>query len=131
MDQLGRGPANAMTQSRFVEEVMSLDGVAVSVTVVALPLIWLTGLDPQLAVLLSAVLAATDAAAVFSVLRRVPILPRLRIGRWVTIGAGAVVTRDVPDFSVVAGNPARVLRDRRALEQRGQCIEEGRLRQGL
>jgi potassium/hydrogen antiporter len=53
-------------------------GVAVSVTVVALPLIWLTDLDPTLAVLLSAVLAATDAAAVFSVLRQVPILPRLR-----------------------------------------------------
>lgn len=53
-------------------------GVAVSVTAVALPLIWLTGLEPELAVLLSAVLAATDAAAVFSVLRRVSILPRLR-----------------------------------------------------
>lgn len=53
-------------------------GVAVSVTVVALPLIWLTDLDPEVAVLLSVVLAATDAAAVFSVLRRVPVLPRLR-----------------------------------------------------
>ncbi|MFM1964974.1 MAG: hypothetical protein RL134_699 [Actinomycetota bacterium] len=53
-------------------------GVAVSVTAVALPLIWLTGMEPQLAVLLSVVLAATDAAAVFSVLRRVSILPRLR-----------------------------------------------------
>lgn len=38
------------------------------------------------------------------------ILPRLRIGRWVTIGAGAVVTRDVPDFSVVVGNPARIIK---------------------
>ncbi|WP_025111961.1 acetyltransferase [Pseudomonas sp. H1h] len=38
------------------------------------------------------------------------ILPRLRIGRWVTIGAGAVVTKDVPDFSVVAGNPARIIK---------------------
>lgn len=53
-------------------------GVAVSITVVALPLIWWAGLDPRLAILLSAVLAATDAAAVFSVLRRVPIMPRLR-----------------------------------------------------
>ena len=53
-------------------------GVAVSITVVALPLIWLAGLEPQLAILLSGVLAATDAAAVFSVLRRVPIMPRLR-----------------------------------------------------
>jgi len=38
------------------------------------------------------------------------ILPRLKIGKWATIGAGAVVTRDVPDFSVVVGNPARILK---------------------
>ena len=35
------------------------------------------------------------------------ILPGLTIGRWAMIGAGAVVTRDVPDFALVAGNPAR------------------------
>jgi sugar O-acyltransferase (sialic acid O-acetyltransferase NeuD family) len=35
------------------------------------------------------------------------ILPRLKIGRWATIGAGAVVTKDVPDGAVVIGNPAK------------------------
>jgi acetyltransferase-like isoleucine patch superfamily enzyme len=35
------------------------------------------------------------------------LLPRLRIGENSVIGAGAVVTRDVPAGSVVVGNPAR------------------------
>jgi acetyltransferase-like isoleucine patch superfamily enzyme len=42
------------------------------------------------------------------------ILPGVRIGRGARIGAGAVVTRDVPDFAVAAGVPARVLRMRPA-----------------
>lgn len=37
------------------------------------------------------------------------ILPNVRIGSNVIIGAGSIVTKDVPDNSVVAGNPARVI----------------------
>lgn len=37
------------------------------------------------------------------------ILPGIRIGRWAMIGAGAVVTRDVPAYALVAGSPARRL----------------------
>jgi acetyltransferase-like isoleucine patch superfamily enzyme len=35
------------------------------------------------------------------------ILPGIRIGRWAMIGAGAVVTRDVEPYALVAGTPAR------------------------
>jgi acetyltransferase-like isoleucine patch superfamily enzyme len=35
-----------------------------------------------------------------------------RIGRGAVIGAGSVVTRDIPDYAIAAGNPARVLRFR-------------------
>ncbi len=38
------------------------------------------------------------------------IVAGVTIGRHAIVGAGAVVTRNVPDFAVVAGNPARVLR---------------------
>jgi acetyltransferase-like isoleucine patch superfamily enzyme len=31
----------------------------------------------------------------------------LNIGRWALIGSGSVVTKDVPDFALVVGNPAR------------------------
>ena len=36
-----------------------------------------------------------------------------RIGRDAIVGAGAVVTADVPDFQIAAGVPARIVRDRR------------------
>lgn len=38
------------------------------------------------------------------------ILPNVVIGENAMVGAGSVVTRDVPPNSIVAGNPARVLR---------------------
>ena len=38
------------------------------------------------------------------------ILPGVTIGSNVVIGAGSVVTKDIPDWSLAAGNPCRVLR---------------------
>lgn len=40
---------------------------------------------------------------------QVIILPGVIIGDHSIIGAGAVVTKDVPDFAVVAGNPAKIV----------------------
>lgn len=37
------------------------------------------------------------------------ILPNVRIGEWSIIGAGSVVTKDIPPHSVAAGNPAQVI----------------------
>ncbi|MGI8868779.1 MAG: acyltransferase [Mycobacteriales bacterium] len=42
------------------------------------------------------------------------VLDGVRIGSHSIVGAGAVVTKDVPGWSVVAGNPARIIGDRRA-----------------
>ena len=44
---------------------------------------------------------------------RVIILPGVHIGTGAILGAGAVVTKDVPDYAVVGGNPARVLKMRK------------------
>ena len=41
------------------------------------------------------------------------ILPGVRIGAHAIVGAGAVVTSDVPAYAIAAGVPARVLRSRR------------------
>jgi acetyltransferase-like isoleucine patch superfamily enzyme len=42
--------------------------------------------------------------------QNVCVLPGVRIGKHCVVGAGAVVTRDVPDFSVAVGCPAVVIR---------------------
>ena len=48
---------------------------------------------------------------------RVIVLPGVRIGSGCIVGAGAVVTKDVPNYAIVGGNPAKVLRMR--TEQKG------------
>jgi cell volume regulation protein A len=53
-------------------------GVAVTIAVVAIPLIYIFDVDPQVAVLLGTVLSATDAAAVFSIMRRMRVNDRVR-----------------------------------------------------
>jgi acetyltransferase-like isoleucine patch superfamily enzyme len=45
------------------------------------------------------------------------ILAGITIGKNAVIGAGAVVTKDVPDYSIVAGNPAKIIRSFSSAEQ--------------
>lgn len=40
---------------------------------------------------------------------RAVILPGLTVGRWAMVAAGAVVTRNVPDYGLVVGHPARLV----------------------
>lgn len=48
---------------------------------------------------------------------RVIILPGVHIGDGCIIGAGSVVTRDIPPYSVAAGIPAKVIKDRKNAEE--------------
>ena len=59
----------------------------------------------------------------------VVILPGVTIGRGAIIGAGSVVTKDVPPMVIAAGNPCKVIRDitdrDREFYYRDRRIEEG------
>jgi len=58
------------------------------------------------------------------------ILPNVRVGRFAMVGSGAIVTKDVPDFALVVGNPAQVIGKvnelgeviSRGLSSRGQSV---------
>jgi acetyltransferase-like isoleucine patch superfamily enzyme len=41
------------------------------------------------------------------------ILPGVRVGRGAVVGASAVVARDVPDYSLAIGNPAKIIPNKR------------------
>lgn len=38
------------------------------------------------------------------------IIPNINIGKWCVIGAGAIITKDVPDYSLVVGNPGKIIK---------------------
>ncbi len=50
------------------------------------------------------------------------IMPGIRIGNHVVVGAGSVVTKDVPDHSVVVGNPAHIIRTGVVLNEKCQIV---------
>lgn len=54
------------------------------------------------------------------------ILPGVTIGDEVVVAAGAVVTKDVPSNSVVAGNPAKVIKNDIATTKWGIMVNKSR-----
>ncbi len=45
--------------------------------------------------------------------RNVLVMPGVKIGRGSIVAAGAVVTRDVPEYKIVGGVPAKIIKDRK------------------
>ena len=52
------------------------------------------------------------------------IMPGITIGDEVVVGSGAVVTKDVPSNSIVAGNPAKIIKQGIHTKNYGKIIEE-------
>lgn len=61
---------------------------------------------------------------------RATLLPGVTVGKWALVGAGAVVTKDVPDHALVFGNPARIYGyvDRSGQKMTGERQTDGRMR---
>ena len=51
------------------------------------------------------------------------IMPGVKIGNEVIVGAGAVVTKDVPSNCIVAGNPAKIIKTDIKTKKFGQLIK--------
>jgi len=47
------------------------------------------------------------------------ILPGIKIGDNVAVGAGAVVTKDVPSGCIVVGNPAKIIKEGISIDKQG------------
>jgi len=54
----------------------------------------------------------------------VTLCPGVEVGDGAVVGAGAVVSRNIPPYSIAAGNPAQVLRQRRDVEGARRLIEQ-------
>ena len=53
------------------------------------------------------------------------IIPGVKVGNHVVVAAGSVVTKDVPDHCLVAGNPARIIKEGIVINDFGQIVDRG------
>lgn len=44
------------------------------------------------------------------------VIPNVRIGKWCIIGAGTTIRKNVPDYSVIVGNPAKIIKKTNKIE---------------
>lgn len=56
---------------------------------------------------------------------RAIVLPGIKIGNHCFIGAGSIVTKDIPDHCLVAGNPAKIVRVGIELNDHYQIVNHG------
>lgn len=52
------------------------------------------------------------------------ILPGVHVGNQVIIGAGSVVTKDIPDNCIAAGNPVRIIKTGIRCDKLGRIIDQ-------
>ena len=52
------------------------------------------------------------------------ILPNVTIGKGAVVGAGSVITKDVPDYSVVAGIPGKIIKKLNVLYKHDKSIQK-------
>lgn len=53
------------------------------------------------------------------------ILPGVKIGNNVIVGAGSVVSKDIPDGCIVAGNPAKIIKEGIEIDEHGHITNHG------
>ena len=54
-------------------------------------------------------------------------MPGVKIGNQVIVGAGSVVTKDVPSNCIVAGNPAKIIKTGIIMNERAEWENWGKI----